>query len=52
VNEHTKLAVDGISAITVVATLAAWLPPLAAFLSIVWYLIRIWDWWRDSAPKE
>jgi hypothetical protein len=43
VNEHAKLAVDGISLAAVVATFTAWLPPLAAFFSIVWTLIRIYE---------
>jgi hypothetical protein len=43
VNEHTKLAFDGLSLATAVATLAAWLPPLAALASLVWTLIRIWE---------
>jgi hypothetical protein len=42
-SEHTKMAVDGLSLAAVVATLAAWLPPLAAFASLVWTLIRIWE---------
>lgn len=42
-SEHTKAAIDGFSLAAVIATLAAWLPPLAAFFSIVWTLIRIYE---------
>ena len=42
-NEHAKTVVDGLSLAAVIATLAAWLPPLAAFASLVWTLIRIYE---------
>lgn len=34
---------DAISVATVLATLTAWLPPLAAAVSIVWGVIRIYE---------
>lgn len=42
-SEQTKAAVDIMSLGTILATLAAWLPPLAALMSIVWTLIRIYE---------
>ena len=42
-NDHSKLAGDIISLVTVVATLASWLPAIAALLSIVWTVIRIYE---------
>lgn len=42
-SENTKMAIDGLSVATAIATLAAWLPPLAAFASLVWTLIRIYE---------
>lgn len=42
-NEHAKTVIDGLSVAAVIATLAAWLPPLAAAASLVWTLIRIWE---------
>lgn len=42
-DEHTKNVIDGLSVATVLATLSAWLPPLAALISIIWGLIRIWE---------
>ena len=42
-SEGAKHAIDLLSAAVVVGTLATWLPPLAALLTIVWTLIRIWE---------
>ena len=39
--EQIKHAVDALSLGTVLATLAGWLPHIAAVVSIVWGLIRI-----------
>ena len=39
--EMVKSAVDVTSAAVVLGTLAAWLPPMAAALTIVWTAIRI-----------
>ena len=41
--EQLKYIGDALSVGTVVATLASWLPPLAALLTIVWTVIRIWE---------
>lgn len=55
-SENVKTVFDGLSVATAIATLAAWLPPLAAFASLVWTVIRIYEtktvqgWvrkWRD-----
>jgi hypothetical protein len=43
VNEHVKHWFDVASVATALATLAAWLPPLAAFMSLIWTLIRIYE---------
>ena len=43
VSETTKHVVDTISVATVLASLTAWLPPIAALVSIVWGLIRIYE---------
>lgn len=40
---HLKSAIDGVSIGTVVATLAGWLPSVAALLTIVWTALRIWE---------
>lgn len=42
-DEHAKHVIDAAAITTVVATLMQWLPPIAAALTIVWTLIRIWE---------
>jgi hypothetical protein len=42
-SEQIKHTVDAVSIVGVLATLAGWLPAIAALLSIVWSLIRIWE---------
>ena len=43
VSESAKTVVDAASLFTVVGTLNAWLPPLAALFTIVWTSIRIYE---------
>jgi len=43
VNEHAKTAVDALSIGAVIATLAGWLPALAALASLIWTCIRIYE---------
>ena len=38
-----KPLVDTLSVSTAVATLLGWLPHIAALLSIIWMVIRIWE---------
>lgn len=40
-SEHGKNIVDVASTSVVVGTLTAWLPPIAALLSIIWTLFRL-----------
>lgn len=42
-SDHLKPAGDVLSLGTVVATLGGWLPSIAAFVSIVWGCIRIYE---------
>lgn len=42
-NEHSKTVLDGLSIFTVVATIAQWLPAIAALASLVWTGIRIYE---------
>lgn len=42
-SESTKHAIDTISVATVLASLTAWLPPIAALISIIWGSIRIYE---------
>jgi hypothetical protein len=48
-NESLKHAIDGVSVGTVVATLAGWLPHVAAVFTIIWTAIRIWE--TDTVKK-
>lgn len=43
ITEETKQAVDIAAASTGVASLAAWLPPIASLFTIVWLGIRIYE---------
>jgi hypothetical protein len=42
-SEPAKQAVDALSIVTVIGTIAAWLPAIAALFSIVWTGIRIYE---------
>lgn len=42
-DDPAKYVGDGISIVTLGATFAGWLPTIAAFLSIVWVIIRIYE---------
>jgi hypothetical protein len=43
VNEHVKHWLDSASIAAALAAWAAWLPPAAAFVSLIWTLIRIYE---------
>lgn len=53
--EKVKMFIDGLSLAAALASLAAWLPPLAALASLVWTCIRIYEtktfqkWWKRGA---
>ena len=42
-DEGTKHVLDGLSLVTVLGTLMDWLPAVAALLSIIWTLLRIYE---------
>lgn len=42
--EHAKNVLDGVSLAAAAASLAGWLPQLAALASLVWTCIRIYEW--------
>lgn len=42
-HETAKTVFDAMSIGTVIATIAGWLPAMAAALSIVWTVIRIYE---------
>ena len=41
--EEAKVAVDALAVTTTVSTLMGWLPAVAAALSIIWTVIRIFE---------
>lgn len=41
--EGAKLALDWMAGLVVVGTLTSMLPPIAAFLAIIYTMIRIWE---------
>lgn len=42
--DHIKHALDWAAVGTAIATLAGWLPNIAAFFSIVWLSMQMYDW--------
>ncbi len=43
---------DVVAGVVVIGSLAQWLPPIAAFLSIIWLVIRIGEWARVRIWKR
>jgi len=42
-HETAKIVVDGLSIVTVLGTLMEFIPTVAAFFTIVWTMIRIYE---------
>lgn len=42
-DENVKYVLDAAAATSAVATLLGWLPPIAAALTIIWTIIRIYE---------
>lgn len=42
-SEDAKNVADGLSIVTVIGTLANWLPAIAALFSIIWTAFRIYE---------
>jgi hypothetical protein len=57
-HETLKHFIDGVSLVTVLGTLVDMLPAVAAALSIVWSLLRIWEsktvqnWLNKNAKQQ
>ena len=47
--EETKQALDVAAASTALLTMAAWLPPTASLLTIIWMALRIYE--SDTVQK-
>ena len=52
ISNNAKHIVDVASVVTVLGTLTAWLPPLAALVSIIWTSLRIWEMWTGKTLSE
>lgn len=46
--QYFKTVGDGLSLSVVIATIAGWLPSIAAALSIAWTAIQIYSWWKKK----
>lgn len=49
--EIGKSLVDIGAGATAIATLASWLPPIAALFTIIWTGIRIYEWLRGKGVE-
>ena len=50
--EHpVRQATDAAAAAVTLATIAQWLPPIASLLTIIWYLVRFWQLWKERKGK-
>jgi len=47
--EETKQALDVAAASTALLTMAAWLPPTASLLTVIWMALRIYE--SDTVQK-
>ena len=50
--EKLKYTVDAVAGANVVAILAGLLPAIAAGLSIIWYGIQIYTWFKNRKPRQ
>jgi hypothetical protein len=46
--DKLKHACDALAACGIITTLVGWLPAIAAGLSAIWYIIRIYEWWKGK----
>lgn len=51
-SEHGKVVVDALSATVLLGTLVNMLPSIAAVLTIVWTVLRIFDWIEARLDKH
>jgi hypothetical protein len=52
-SEHVvRHATDAVAAGAIVTSLVGWLPPVAALLGIVWYILQIYSWIENRWRKR
>jgi hypothetical protein len=49
---HTKMGFDLASVATIVGTMADQLPRVAALLSVIWGVLRLWEMWTGKTIAE
>ena len=47
-----KYTMDAVMGVSIVASLMKWLPPIAAILGIVWYILQIYGWFEKRINKR
>ena len=50
--QTVKHGADALSAGAIVASLTGYLPPMAAFLGIRWYILQIYGWFEKRVNKR
>lgn len=51
-HDGARVVIDTLSAAAIVASLMQWLPPMAAILGIVWYILQIYGWFEKRCNKK
>lgn len=46
-----KHVIDALSAAAIVTSLMGWLPPIAAALGIIWYVLQIYGWFEKRLTR-
>jgi hypothetical protein len=52
-DNHTPVqnVLDAAAGVTMIASLAQWLPPMAALFTVIWTALRIYEWVKDKKWK-
>lgn len=48
---NLKHVIDVGAAVSAVGSVMHWMPEVAALLSVIWYLIRFYELWKNRKPK-
>jgi hypothetical protein len=51
-SEPTKHTIDALSIVTVIGTIATWLPPAAALVSLIWGVGRLIEMWTGKTIAQ
>jgi len=50
--DEQRHVADALSATTIAGCLMGWLPPIAALLGIVWYILQIYGWFEKRILRK